>query len=148
MLVQPGWRVLQSKCPCSSLQTRSAATTKISTRKTKTTDNQILPKAVEYLLTPLRKPWRTFQSMSSGFNTFLLSCEYLGRQKKKENIKAKLCNHPEKICSQQWVFQIGVPISDQTFARQLWNLKLSHFSQHVFTYVQNLTLLKKYAINN
>lgn len=78
MLVQPGWRVLQSKCPWSSLQTRSAATTNTNTRKTKTTDSQIRPKAVEYLLTPLRRPWRNFQSIGSALIGFLRPYKFRG----------------------------------------------------------------------
>lgn len=105
MLVQPGWSVLQSKSPWSSLQTRSAATTNTSTLKTKTTDSQMRPKAVEYLLTPLRRPWRNFQSIGSTFNwrfrnlgdVFLF--EYCsGRMYKHESCdtgKKKVCNYPE-----------------------------------------------------
>lgn len=47
--------VLHTKSLLSSPQTLCAATTKTSTRKTNTMDSQILPNAVEYLLTPLRR---------------------------------------------------------------------------------------------
>lgn len=48
-------RVLHTKSLLSSPQTLCAATTNTSTRNTNTIDSQILPKAVEYLLTPLRR---------------------------------------------------------------------------------------------
>lgn len=48
-------RVLHTKSLLSSPQTLCAATTNTSTRNTNTMDSQILPKAVEYLLTPLRR---------------------------------------------------------------------------------------------
>lgn len=48
-------RVLHTKSLLSSPQTLCAATTNTSTRKTNTMDSQILPKAVEYLLTPLNR---------------------------------------------------------------------------------------------
>lgn len=48
-------RVLHTKSLLSSPQTLCAATTNTSTRNTKTMDSQILPNAVEYLLTPLNR---------------------------------------------------------------------------------------------
>lgn len=48
-------RVLQTKSLLSSPHTLWAATTNTITRNTKTMDNQILPKAVEYLFTPLTR---------------------------------------------------------------------------------------------
>ena len=49
------WRVLHTKSLLSSPQTLCAATTNTSTRNTNTMDSQILPNAVEYLLTPLSR---------------------------------------------------------------------------------------------
>lgn len=48
-------RVLHTKSLLSSPQTLCAATTNTSTRNTNTMDSHILPKAVEYLLTPLKR---------------------------------------------------------------------------------------------
>lgn len=48
-------RVLHTKSLLSSPQTLCAATTNTRTRNTKTMDSQILPNAVEYLLTPLNR---------------------------------------------------------------------------------------------
>lgn len=48
-------RVLHTKSLLSSPQTLCAATTNTSTRNTNTIDSQILPNAVEYLLTPLKR---------------------------------------------------------------------------------------------
>ncbi|DAA31125.1 TPA: hypothetical protein BOS_3795 [Bos taurus] len=62
-LEQPGWRVSQSKSLWSSLHTRSAVTRYTSTRKMKTRDSQTRPKAVEYLLAPLRSPSKIPQFM-------------------------------------------------------------------------------------
>lgn len=62
-LEQPGWRVLQLKSLWSSLHTRSAVTRYTSTWKMKTRVSQMHPKAVEYLLTPLRSPSKVPQFM-------------------------------------------------------------------------------------
>lgn len=60
-LRQPGCRVLQSKSFCSSPHTFSQATTKTMSLKMNTMESQIRPNAVEYLFTPLRRPWRKAQ---------------------------------------------------------------------------------------
>ncbi|MEQ2196176.1 hypothetical protein XENOCAPTIV_025695, partial [Xenoophorus captivus] len=87
-------RVLHTKSLLSSPHTFWAATTNTSTRKTNTMDNQILPKAVEYLLTPLSR----FSSPDQFILLVLWSRAHTGSHCGKEEVRKYQLTLP-KPCS-------------------------------------------------
>lgn len=80
--------VLHTKSLLSSPQTLCAATTNTSTRKINTIDSQILPNAVEYLLTPLSRlssPDQFIPAAAAAAAAETDKCS-LGEKRKRENM--------------------------------------------------------------